>query len=83
MRWGVVCGTILSGLIIGILTYIALLIFGFPSAIVLAVIAGLLAFIPIAGPFITAVILVPARLSQSLNQAAIALALAIIVRQSG
>jgi predicted PurR-regulated permease PerM len=78
---GFIRGELLAALIIGLLTYIALLIIGFPYAIVLAVLAGLLEFIPLIGPFIMAGVLVTVGLSQSLNQAAIALGLSILIQQ--
>lgn len=78
---GFVRGELMAALIIGALTYIALLVLGFPYAIVLAVVAGLLEFIPLVGPFVTAVVLVLVGLSQSVNQALIALVLSIIIQQ--
>jgi predicted PurR-regulated permease PerM len=78
---GFVRGEILAALIIGTLTYIGLLIIDLPYALVLAVLAGLLEFIPLIGPFITAVVLVLVGLSQSLGSALIALLLALIIQQ--
>ncbi|MDT8304746.1 MAG: AI-2E family transporter, partial [Anaerolineae bacterium] len=78
---GFIRGELLAALIIGVLTYIGLLIIGFPYALALAVMAGLLEFIPLIGPFITAIVLVLVGLSQSLSQAAFALVLALVIQQ--
>jgi predicted PurR-regulated permease PerM len=78
---GFVRGEILAAFIIGTLTYIGLLIIDLPYALVLAVLAGLLEFIPLIGPFITAVVLVLVGLSQSLGSALTALLLALIIQQ--
>lgn len=78
---GFVRGEILSALIIGSLTYIGLSLLNFPYALVLAVMAGLFEFLPIVGPFITAVVLVLVGLTQSLNQALIVLGFAIVLQQ--
>lgn len=48
-------GTMLSMLTIGVLTFIGLTLLGVPLALLLAVIAGLLAFIPNIGPVLAAV----------------------------
>jgi predicted PurR-regulated permease PerM len=48
-------GTMLSMLLIGVLTWLGLTLLGVPLALILAVIAGLLAFIPNIGPVISAV----------------------------
>ena len=48
-------GRILSMVIVGILTYVGLLMLGVPVALFLAVIAGLLSFIPNIGPILSVV----------------------------
>lgn len=48
-------GQLLLSLIIGVLTYIGLLILGIPYALPLAVIAGILEVVPVIGPIISAI----------------------------
>jgi predicted PurR-regulated permease PerM len=78
---GFVRGEVLSALIIGTITYIGLTLLNFPYALVLAVMAGLLEFLPIVGPFITAVVLVLVGLTQSVNQALVVLAFSVFLQQ--
>jgi predicted PurR-regulated permease PerM len=52
-RWMV--GTLINMIIVGVLTGVGLWVLGIPAAIALAVIAGLLEFIPIVGPILAAV----------------------------
>ena len=58
-------GQIIAMLVIGVLTWIGFLIIGIQSALVLAVIAGVLEFIPYAGPIASAVPAVLVALVQS------------------
>ncbi|WP_159590981.1 AI-2E family transporter [Chelativorans xinjiangense] len=51
-RW--LMGQLLAMLVVGVLTYIGLRFLGVPSALALAVIAGVLEFIPFAGPVLSA-----------------------------
>jgi predicted PurR-regulated permease PerM len=78
---GFVRGEVLSALIIGTVTYIGLSLLNFPYALVLAVMAGLLEFLPIVGPFITAIVLVLVGLTQSVNQALVVLGFSIVLQQ--
>lgn len=78
---GFVRGEVLSALIIGTLTYIGLSLLNFPYALVLAVMAGLLEFLPIVGPFITAIVLVLVGLTQSVNEALVVLGFSILLQQ--
>lgn len=52
---GYVRGTALDGLILGVLAYIGYLLIGVPYPLVLALLAGLAAFVPVVGPFVAAV----------------------------
>lgn len=52
---GYVRGVIISALSVATLTYIGLLLLGMPSALVLAVLAGVGELIPVLGPFLAAV----------------------------
>ena len=78
---GWVRGTIIDGLIVGVLTYIGLIILDYPFAIVIAVLAGLLEFIPVVGPLVTGIIIVAVGLVQSTTQALFGLAFAVILQQ--
>lgn len=52
-RWMV--GTLINMVLVGLLIWIGLLIVGIPAALALAVIAGILEFIPIVGPIIASI----------------------------
>ncbi|MCA1748666.1 MAG: AI-2E family transporter [Parasphingopyxis sp.] len=58
-------GRVLGMIFEGVLTWILLSIFGVPMALLLGIIAGLLAFIPNIGAFITGVLMVAVGLSDS------------------
>ena len=58
-------GQVIAMVVIGLLTWIGFLIIGVPSALVLAIIAGVLEFIPYAGPIASAVPAVLVALVQS------------------
>ena len=62
MEWWII-GQIIEMAAIALLTWIMLLAFGVPNALLLAIIAGLLNFIPYLGPFLTAVPILLATLS--------------------
>lgn len=49
--WGWLMGTLVSMSIIGVLTWLGLMILGVPLALVLGVIAGLFEFVPLIGPW--------------------------------
>lgn len=68
-------GTLLSMLTIGVLTWIGLKLIGVPLALILAVIAGLFAFIPNIGPVLSAV---PAILLSLLEGPKVALYVALL-----
>lgn len=56
VKWGAwVRGRLLLSVIVGLIVYIGLVIFGFPFALALAILAGLLDIIPYIGPTIAAV----------------------------
>jgi len=63
LRWWIV-GQLVSMTIIAALTFVALLLVGIPGAFVLAVITGLLAFIPYIGSFVAGAIIVLVGLAQ-------------------
>lgn len=60
-----VIGQLILGLIVGVITWIGLFIFGVPYALPLAVIAGVLELVPIIGPIISAVPAIIVALVQS------------------
>ncbi len=62
---GYIRGTAVLCLSIGVISGIAYVVIGVPSAIVLAVLAGILEAIPYVGPFLTAAIAVVVTLSQA------------------
>jgi predicted PurR-regulated permease PerM len=62
---GYVRGSVINGLIVGLLTFIGLLIIGVDTPLVLGIFAGILEFIPILGPFIAGVLIVLTALLQS------------------
>jgi predicted PurR-regulated permease PerM len=63
-------GRLASMALIGILTYIGLLVTGVPLALVLGFLAGILSFVPYIGPILS---LIPALLVASLQSATVAL----------
>lgn len=78
---GYVRGVALSSVIIGMITYLGLMVIGVEYAAVLAVLAGFLEIIPIFGPIIATVIVVGVALLQSLNLALYALIFMVILQQ--
>lgn len=78
---GFIRGTVIDGFIVGVLTYIGLIVIGVEFSAVLAVLAGLLEFLPIIGPIIVTVIVVAVALLESTTQALIALVFLIILQQ--
>ncbi|MCX7955540.1 MAG: AI-2E family transporter [Patescibacteria group bacterium] len=67
--------------VIGVLTYIGLIVFNIKYALPLAVIAGLLEVVPTIGPIVSAVPAVIIGLSYSLNFALIMIGLYIVIQQ--
>ena len=78
---GYLRGSALNGLIVGILTYIGLLVIGVDYPLVLAVLAGLLELIPTIGPILSAIPIVLVALSNSPTTALIALAFVVVLQQ--
>lgn len=78
-RW--VRGQLSLSIIVGILSYIGLLILGIPYALPLALIAGILEIIPIVGPIISAIPATLVALSLSPIVAISTIALFIVVQQ--
>ncbi len=74
-------GQLLLGLIIGTLYFLAFAIAGVPYALLLALLGGLLEFVPYVGPFIAAVPALILALSVSPTRALIALGLIIVIQQ--
>jgi predicted PurR-regulated permease PerM len=68
LRWWVI-GQLVSMAIIAALTYIALLLVGMPAAFILALITGLLAFIPYIGSFVAGAMIVLFGLAQGATMA--------------
>ncbi len=68
LRWWVV-GQLVSMAIIAALTYVALLLVGMPGAFILALITGLLAFIPYIGSFVAGAVIVLSGLAQGTTMA--------------
>lgn len=78
---GYVRGVAISGLVIGVIGYLGLLIIGVNFALVLAISAGFLEFIPYVGPFIAGALIVVVAFIQSPNSAWIALVFVILLQQ--
>ncbi len=74
-------GQLVLGLIIGILYFIGFSLIHLPYALLLALVGGLLEFIPYIGPFISAVPAVILGLSVSLTHGLITLGVIIIIQQ--
>lgn len=79
---GYVRGAALSGLIMGICTYIGILLIGIDFPLVLAVLAGVLEIVPLLGPIITGIVIVLVALLQSTTKALIALIFVIALQQT-
>lgn len=78
---GYLRGAVLDGVIIGMTTYVGLLIIGVKFALVLSLLAGLLEVIPIIGPIIAAIPMVGIALTQSGGKALLALIFVVIIHQ--
>jgi predicted PurR-regulated permease PerM len=79
---GYLRGTIINGLIVGVLTYFGLLIIGVPFPLVMALIAGVLELLPIIGPVVAGAIIVLFALFQSPTMAIIALIFEVVMQQT-
>lgn len=78
---GYVRGAFLSGVAVGLLTYLGLLLIEVPYPLVLALIAGVLEIVPILGPIVTGVLVIGVALTQSPEQALFALGFSIVLQQ--
>lgn len=78
---GFIRGTTLVSLVVGLLTYLGLLIIGIPFPLVLGLLAGLLEFIPYIGPFLAAIPMVLIALTESPTHALIVLVYFVIIQQ--
>ncbi|ORE92036.1 AI-2E family transporter [Aurantimonas sp. 22II-16-19i] len=75
-----VCGTGISMVIVFVVTWIGLVIVSMPNAFLLALQAGLLAFIPTLGPFIAGIPIVLVGLSESVSMALWGLGVYVLVQ---
>jgi predicted PurR-regulated permease PerM len=78
---GYVRGATMTGAIIGSLGYVGLLVIGVDFPLVLAIMAGLLEFIPFIGPLIAGTVVVTVALLQSPTKALITFAFALALQQ--
>lgn len=78
---GFVRGTMIDAVVVGVLTYIGLLLIGFPFDVVLSVLAGVLEIVPVVGPVITAVLLLAVAVLQAPDKVWIILIFAIVLQQ--
>jgi predicted PurR-regulated permease PerM len=78
---GYLRGVVISAAILGVMTYIALLILGVNFPVVLGLITGLFEIIPVVGPIIAGAIIVAVALLESLTKGLIALVLVILLQQ--
>ncbi|MFH1194027.1 MAG: AI-2E family transporter [bacterium] len=74
-------GTLILGLIVGILVYVGLLILGVKYALVLAILAGILEMIPYLGPPVSAIPAVILAFSQTPAKGLLVMILYVIVQQ--
>ena len=75
-------GQLIAMIVVGTMTWVGLWLIGVPSALVLGLLAGLLEFIPFAGPIIAAIPGVLLALAQSNDLALWAIAVYFVVQQS-
>jgi len=78
---GWVLGKIVSMTAVGLLTYIGLAIIGLPMALILGLLAGLLEFVPIIGPFLAFVPAVLIAFTQGSTQALWVVGVYVIIQQ--
>lgn len=74
-------GVVINGVIVGIITFVGLLIIGVDFALVFGALAGILELVPIAGPIIATLIVFGLTLLQSPGQAVAALIFMVILQQ--
>lgn len=78
---GYVRGLLIDGAIVGLLTYLGLLLIGVPFPLVLGLLAALLEIVPYLGPPIAGLIIVGVALLQSTTTALIALVFIVVLQQ--
>lgn len=78
---GYVRGSVINGFIVGLLTYLGLVIIGVDYAVALGLLAGILEVVPILGPLIAGAVIVASALLQSPGIALIALIYILIMQQ--
>jgi predicted PurR-regulated permease PerM len=78
---GYIRGTAIDAAIVGVLTYVGLLLIGVDYALVFALLAGLLEFVPIIGPVIAAIPVVIVAFLQAPLTGLLALAFMVVLQQ--
>ena len=78
---GYVRGTAVLCVIIGVLSGVAFFVIGVPSALVLAVLAGVLEAIPDIGPFLTAFVAIAVTLAQAPDKLVYVIAACVVIQQ--
>jgi predicted PurR-regulated permease PerM len=78
---GYVRGTVLDGVIMGLISYFGLLIIGVPFPLVLGLFAGIMELVPFLGPLISGAAMIGIALTQSITTALIVLAFTLILHQ--
>lgn len=78
---GFIRAAVINGIIVGLLTYIALVIIGVDFPLVLALLAGVLEIIPVVGPIIAGITIVLVALLQSPTTALIVLVFEVVMQQ--
>lgn len=78
---GFVRGTVIVSILVGAITYIGLLIIGIPFSLVLALLAGVMEFIPYLGPILASIPMLIVALMQSPGHALAVLIFFVILQQ--
>lgn len=78
---GYIRGAAINAVAVGLLTYVGLLLIGVPFPLVLALIAGLLEFVPVVGPVAATVPIVSVAFTDSIQTGLIALGFWIVMQQ--
>lgn len=78
---GFIRAAVINGVIVGLLTYVALVIIGLDFPLVLALLAGVLEIIPVVGPIIAGTIIALFALLQSPTTALIVLVFEVVMQQ--
>jgi predicted PurR-regulated permease PerM len=79
---GFVRGSVLNGLVVGIASYVGLLIIGVDYALVLGLLAGMLELIPNLGPIIASIPMIAIALADSTTKALIVVVFVIVMQQT-